>query len=173
MRAESLTTVTTKYLAGFTASVWTPEGRVQIEPAAGEGRYAVAYLTDIMRLDDALEPILCEFDPDPAEVAELDAKLYDFLARGGGTSHGTELRTYRLAVGATGEYTGQHGGTVPGALAAIMTTVNAMAMPCSGLAAIRLAMTAVMITVIGPVGSEIRVGVLPNRAANRPTSTAP
>ena len=34
-------------------------------------------------------------------------------------------------------------------------------------------MTAVITTVIGPVGSEISVGVPPNRAAKRPTSTAP
>ena len=34
-------------------------------------------------------------------------------------------------------------------------------------------MTAVITTVIGPVGSEINVGVPPNRAAKRPTNTAP
>ncbi len=32
---------------------------------------------------------------------------------------------------------------------------------------------AVITTVIGPVGSEIRVGVPPNRAAKKPTQTAP
>ena len=54
-----------------------------------------------------------------------------------------------------------------------MTTVNAIAIPFSGFTAMRLAITAVMTTVIGPVGSEIRVGVPPNSEANRPTSTAP
>jgi len=39
-------------------------------------------------------------------------------------SHGGTLRTYRLAVAATGEYTGFHGGTVERALAAITTTIN-------------------------------------------------
>ena len=56
---------------------------------------------------------------------------------------------------------------------ASITTVKAMARPFSGLRAVRLAITAVITTVIGPVGSEIRLGVPPNRAANRPTSTAP
>ena len=35
------------------------------------------------------------------------------------------------------------------------------------------AMTAVIITVIGPVGSEIRLGVPPNKAAKNPTKMAP
>ncbi|MBP7866492.1 MAG: hypothetical protein KA419_11120 [Acidobacteria bacterium] len=39
-------------------------------------------------------------------------------------STGPQLRTYRLAVGATGEYSAFHGGTVPLALAAIVTSVN-------------------------------------------------
>lgn len=37
---------------------------------------------------------------------------------------GTQLRTYRLAMAATGEYTQFHGGTVAKALAAITTTMN-------------------------------------------------
>jgi subtilisin-like proprotein convertase family protein len=39
-------------------------------------------------------------------------------------SSGDQLRTYRLAVATTGEYTNFHGGTVAGALAAVVTTVN-------------------------------------------------
>jgi len=38
--------------------------------------------------------------------------------------NGTVLRTYRLAVAATGEYTAFYGGTVDGAMAGIVTTVN-------------------------------------------------
>ena len=37
---------------------------------------------------------------------------------------GNQLRTYRLAMATTGEYTAFHGGTVNGALGAITTTVN-------------------------------------------------
>lgn len=39
-------------------------------------------------------------------------------------SHGETLRQYRLAVATTGEYTQFHGGTVAGATAAIVTTMN-------------------------------------------------
>ncbi len=54
-----------------------------------------------------------------------------------------------------------------------MTTVKAIAIPFSGLRASREAMMVVMTTVIGPVGSEISVGVPPNNAAKKPTQTAP
>lgn len=39
-------------------------------------------------------------------------------------SSGATLRTYRLAVAATGEYTAFHGGTVGGGLGAIVSTIN-------------------------------------------------
>ncbi|HEX5001909.1 MAG TPA: zinc-dependent metalloprotease family protein [Bacteroidia bacterium] len=39
-------------------------------------------------------------------------------------SNGTDLRTYRLAMACTGEYAAFYGGTVPGALAGIVTSVN-------------------------------------------------
>lgn len=48
-------------------------------------------------------------------------------ARGSGTTanrSGTQLRTYRLAVAATGEYTAFHGGTVAAGQAAVVTSVN-------------------------------------------------
>ncbi|MEO8288050.1 MAG: reprolysin-like metallopeptidase [Chloroflexota bacterium] len=40
------------------------------------------------------------------------------------TPVGPQLRTYRLALAATGEYTAFYGGTVPGALAGMVTSVN-------------------------------------------------
>ena len=39
-------------------------------------------------------------------------------------SSGTSLRTYRVAIAATGEYTAFHGGNVAGGLAAVTTTLN-------------------------------------------------
>ena len=48
-----------------------------------------------------------------------------------------------------------------------------MAMPVSGYLATILVITAVMITVIGPVGSEIKLLEPPNNAAYRPTMIAP
>ena len=46
-------------------------------------------------------------------------------------------------------------------------------MPVSGYFAIILVNTAVMITVIGPVGSDINVLEPPNNEANKPTIIAP
>jgi hypothetical protein len=54
-----------------------------------------------------------------------------------------------------------------------MTTVNAIARPFSGSAAVREAITEVITTVIGPVGSDIKVAVPPNSAAKKPIKIAP
>ena len=56
---------------------------------------------------------------------------------------------------------------------AIITIVNEIAIPVSGYLAIMLVNTAVIITVIGPVGSEIRLDEPPNKAAKNPTIIAP
>ena len=55
------------------------------------------------------------------------------------------------------------------------TTVKAIAraVPRSGIWLVKLRITAVNTTVIGPVGSEISVGVPPKREATRPMITAP
>ena len=56
-----------------------------------------------------------------------------------------------------------------------MPTANAIARAVSGFGAVavRLMITEVNTTVIGPVGSEIRVGVPPKSDATRPMITAP
>ncbi|HMO26322.1 MAG TPA: M12 family metallo-peptidase, partial [Tepidisphaeraceae bacterium] len=48
------------------------------------------------------------------------------LLQAGGSQErsGTQLRQYRLAVAATGEYTAYHGGTVSAGQAAIVTAMN-------------------------------------------------
>lgn len=56
---------------------------------------------------------------------------------------------------------------------AIITTVNVIAIPVSGYFATMLVKTAVMITVMGPVGSEINVEEPPNNEAKSPTIIAP
>lgn len=84
------------------------------------------------------------FDELPPEIPEVDANEYDKaigidhtpkpgekdkpvimgLAGGLRTPTGAQLRTYRMAMACTGEYTQFHGGTVAGALAAVNTTMN-------------------------------------------------
>lgn len=55
------------------------------------------------------------------KIAELVAAARD---RRLAVPSGTQLRTYRLSMTATGEYTAFHGGTVDSALSAIVVTVN-------------------------------------------------
>ena len=55
----------------------------------------------------------------PGSISYRMAHLYKSAQRSG-----NQLRTYRLAMATTGEYTAFHGGTVIGALGAMTTTVN-------------------------------------------------
>lgn len=61
-------------------------------------------------------------------LSKLPEASYGPTANNGGVSYasksGTQLRTYRLAMAATGEYTAFHGGTVALGQAAIVTAVN-------------------------------------------------
>lgn len=80
--------------------------RKDLRPPQGEGAFRCA-------VEDDVEA------PDPgADVASAVADS------GAAIAGGLDLRTYRLAVAATGEYTTFHGGTVPLGLAAIVTAVN-------------------------------------------------
>lgn len=101
---------------GFHAQVLSPSGAVYIDPYnKGDATlYAVYYKRDYRAAGRAFG---CQVVPGA-------------IAAGmGGTAavvtpSGDTLRTYRLAVAATGEYTQFHGGTKPLALAAIVTAVN-------------------------------------------------
>ena len=109
--------------SGFHAMLSTPKGTVYIDPInrKNSNEYQSYYEKDFLRghKDDFQEgkPI----DDHPA----LARQVNELVERGGAQRpSGTELRTYRLAVTATGEYTRFHGGTVEGALSAIVTTMN-------------------------------------------------
>ena len=60
-------------------------------------------------------------DPGGRRAAKIKSLMAKTTAQ---AVSGTQLRTYRLAVAATGEYTAFHGGTVPLGQAAIVTTIN-------------------------------------------------
>jgi hypothetical protein len=115
---------------GFHAQVLTGGGKsFYIEPVTRTDtrHYLAFYKTDMNRASPAAGPAMtCGFAP---TKAELEASAARVAAAGAGTSaralaSGSQLRTYRLAVAATGEYTSFHGGTVAAAQAAIVTTVN-------------------------------------------------
>jgi hypothetical protein len=103
---------------GFHAVAILAKGAVYIDPyAADEPRaYISFYKQNYLRKDTSWEcPV-----PDQDQNRDAAGRSTSGLALG----HGGTLRTYRLAVAATGEYTGFFGGTVEGALAAIITTIN-------------------------------------------------
>lgn len=104
---------------GFHAMVLSPNGTYFIDPAtlSDTGYYLAYYKKDFVTdkrfecLTESLSPVT---DPQP------QCSPGQSLNR----SVGAQLKTYRLAMAATGEYSAFHGGTVSGALSAIVTSVN-------------------------------------------------
>ena len=104
--------------AGFHGMLTTPDGTVYIDPEdISVDRYRSFWRHDAGQPD---EPWECGVHASP------DDHFADLLLESSavGLPSGTQLRTYELAVAANGEYTTFHGGTVGGAQAAIVTTIN-------------------------------------------------
>ncbi len=105
--------------AGFHAMILSAAGRVFIDPySREETAHYISYFTRDYPRPEGLD-FECAFDQvnpwrEAAERPEGSPAI----------SSGTQLRTYRTAVAATGEYTQFHGGTVPAGQAAIVTTMN-------------------------------------------------
>lgn len=105
---------------GFHAQIISWRGTVLIDPLApGDLDYAMVYHKRDAQLQG--ERPVCLLTGD-----ELPQDLPDFSKRGvvPKLASGETLRTHRLAMAATGEYTTFHGGTVADGLAAINTTMN-------------------------------------------------
>jgi hypothetical protein len=101
---------------GFHAMITRPgQSTLFVDPyAEKETRYYMAYEKEAFTTHKTKE---CAFSSDDETLKTeetYEEKSYASCA----------LRRYRLAVGATGEYTIFHGGTVAAGLAAIVTTVN-------------------------------------------------
>ncbi|WP_337865325.1 reprolysin-like metallopeptidase [Ignavibacterium sp.] len=103
---------------GFHAMILSPNGRVFIDPyAKGEIRYYISYYSkDYVKQNAVFECELLYHD----EYVKPTYNFYESIL----TPTGPQLRTYRLANAATGEYTQYHGGTVALGLAAVTTSVN-------------------------------------------------
>lgn len=103
-------------IQGFHALVRTPAGTLFVDPlvAGDTERYQTYYRADLRRRPDQ------EFRCDAAGEGDADVSSLAPAA----PAVALDLRTYRLAVAATGEYTAFHGGTVPLGQAAIVTAVN-------------------------------------------------
>ena len=105
--------------AGFHGMILSSSDTIYIDPYSQEdiSHYISYYKRDY---DPGIFPMFSEslpFDPDAA--SRLPDPSVTPLA-----PTGSQLRTYRTAVAATGEYTQFHGGTVGAGMAAIVTTMN-------------------------------------------------
>src|SRR6185369_12272193 len=103
---------------GFHAILLTTRGTVLIEPDGPDQTYIAYFQGDLPA--GSME---CDVDTPPTDDPIVAVKQTG--ERANLVSSGSALRTYRLAVAATAEYTQAYGGgTVPGGLAAVTTTVN-------------------------------------------------
>lgn len=107
---------------GFHAMIFSPEGNFFIDPYRHD---PTASATEYICYDKK------DYNPSNQWACELDKNLTGNSSdRINGTGNislrsiGTELRTYRLALGCTGEYATFYGGTTVGALAGMVTSVN-------------------------------------------------
>ncbi len=107
---------------GFHAIIFDVDNTIYIDPinANAETKYISYYKKDFVKHHVSLGGKV-DFTGNLAKLANKDNHTKTTNAA---KASGTELRTYRIAIAATGEYTTFHGGTVVGALAAIATTMN-------------------------------------------------
>lgn len=108
---------------GFHAMILAEKGSVFIDPfAKGDiDHYISYYKRDFQKSDRSFKCLVSDTMPNALEKKHFENQ---FLSGENLVNNAGTLRTYRLAMAATGEYTQFHGGTVAGALAAITTTMN-------------------------------------------------
>ena len=107
---------------GFHAMILSAGGSVFIDPYSRNDttHYISYYRADYRRPGGTG---FTEYPPlDPG--GRMQQEIARLIANRPAAASGAQLRTYRLANAATGEYTAFHGGTVPLAMAAIVTTIN-------------------------------------------------
>jgi len=95
----------------------TSNGTQFIDPFSVEGNIYTVYAKK------DLEARNFDFECAVIDDSELLERSYEDVAAARDADDGT-LRNYRLAVACTGEYASYHGGTVAGAMAAIVVTIN-------------------------------------------------
>lgn len=104
---------------GFHAMILSPSGRVFIDPYFKNDvkNYITYYSRDFFTSEK-------EFYCNVKDEINREAELRLLKSNQTNMSIGPELKQYRIAISATAEYTTFHGGTVPQALSAIVTTLN-------------------------------------------------
>jgi hypothetical protein len=104
---------------GFSAMIRAPDGVTMLQPTRlGELTRYISFRRD--RLGAAAQPFQC-FDSN--NVAAALAKATEPVPAAQGVT-GANVRTYRLALAATAEYTAVFGGTVADGMAAIVQAMN-------------------------------------------------
>ncbi|MFH1320582.1 MAG: reprolysin-like metallopeptidase [Bacteroidota bacterium] len=108
--------------AGFHAMILSANGSVFVDPySIGNTAYYISYYKKDFAKNNAHE-MVCELGDVIQGINTPVIKKGNFITPV--KSSGNQLRTYRAAVAATGEYTQYHGGTVILAMAAITTSMN-------------------------------------------------
>ncbi|MDA9671446.1 hypothetical protein N9T95_00840, partial [bacterium] len=113
---------------GLTAQVLATEGRWMLDPLVqGRPDVAISYMAKHTHTDG--RHWKCDLHPGqpPAFGTRARDQIVHRHGPGMHRSVGQSLRTYRLAVAATAEYSQFHGGTSSGALSAITTTIARVA----------------------------------------------
>jgi hypothetical protein len=115
---------------GFHAQIISASGTVYVDPYQRDdtAHYITYHKRDAARAESHLprlagEMPTCVLDATDDEIGRAVEIGHDYMARESART-GEQLRTYRVAIGATGEYTSFHGGTVPLGVAAIVTAMN-------------------------------------------------
>ncbi|MBX3283295.1 MAG: carboxypeptidase regulatory-like domain-containing protein [Acidobacteria bacterium] len=111
---------------GFHAIILRAAGTVFIDPyARGDIQNYVVYSKS--SLPKPKDPWTCGFNQSPDNLRLMgldDLAPFGRVPDAPSVVSGDSLRTYRLALAATGEYTAFWGGTVAGAMAGMVTTMN-------------------------------------------------
>jgi hypothetical protein len=105
--------------AGFHGFILCERGTIFIDPfQRGDDRHYQSYYKRDYLADKSLGGCTVIDEDGMGEEIRRLMGIY------GGERSGTQLRTYRAAVAATGEYTTYHGGSVAAGLAAVTTSMN-------------------------------------------------
>ncbi len=105
---------------GFHGILFTSEGTIYIDPIGAQtGVYHAYNRKDYMAFYSNTKGHQCLVEDEYTDMQEVIPHIKEMSNR-----TGEELRTYRLALACTGEYTQFHGGTVQGALSAMVVSMN-------------------------------------------------
>ncbi len=109
---------------GFHALIFSKKGQIYIDPVEQNNtdKYQVYYRKDFSKAEKHSQFI--EEEPIIFDQRRFDAAQRLIESKQIERPSGTQLRTYRIAIATTGEYTEFHGGTVVDALSAMVTTMN-------------------------------------------------